>query len=128
MNDRNQIEEWKLRKKFILSTPAGESILEEMFHFIEEQAKLMQDLEVFVDENSKKMIELNLFLQKKDTTKNLGMHVINAAMTYTEELEKQNKRYRDLFGKILNSEIDNAEEYANFVDHIAEKALKEDSE
>lgn len=41
---------------------------------------------------------------------------------------EQNKRYRDLFGRLLNSEIDDAEEYAYLAEQTAWEALEGESE
>lgn len=58
----------------------------------------MQELETYVEEHSKKSVELNLFLQKRNTSKYLGMHVIDSVMEYVQELENHNLKYFDMHG------------------------------
>mgnify|MGYP001379948728 CR=1 FL=1 len=55
----------------------------------------VQELEIHVDKNSKKHANLNVFLQERDTISTLGKHVVDAVMQYTQELERQNERYRE---------------------------------
>lgn len=68
--------------------------------WIERLIERVQELEGYTERNSEKTIDLNLFLQERDIPEYLGLHVIDAVMGYVQELEKQNKRYREAIDKM----------------------------
>jgi len=61
-------------------------------------------------------------LENREEVRKVGAE---ANSKYYGKIEHQNKRYRELFARLLNSEIDDAEEYADLAEQTAWEALEE---
>ena len=84
----------------------GFDLTEEDIEWLIEQAKRVQGLEKRIKKEleyvSKYNGKLNEFLQKRKLPPNtFGRHVVEVIMNYVEELEQQNKRYREAIERAL---------------------------
>ena len=98
---KERLNDWKLRKSLTLSTPASETIFDEMFHYIEEQTKREQELEQII-ENQDKIIDRK---------------------------EQQNKRYREAIEKAQSKSANRIGDSTMIkIYEILDEALERESE
>src|SRR5690606_9345517 len=102
MSDKERLEEVVENVVFLrgLTGSLNAELPEDDFWYLYEQAERVQGLEKRIKKEleyvSKYNGKLKKFLQKRKLPPNtLGRHVVEVIMNYVEELEKQNKRYRE---------------------------------
>lgn len=87
------------------------------------KAERAQELEFYVDINSKKHVNLNEFLQKRYLPKYLGLHVVDAAIDYVETLENGSESFQNMI-KIARNTIDELEQQNKRYREVIEETLQ----